>query len=87
MQGIQDKVPSTAEVQNTREYKKKSWWRRYFPERIWGPPTHKGYSVSYPGRAVNHLPPSGAEVKDRVELYLYPPPLLNRGSVFRANFY
>jgi hypothetical protein len=35
-----------------------------------------GYRVSFlgvkrPGRGVNHPPPSNAEVKERVELYLY----------------
>jgi hypothetical protein len=29
--------------------------------------------VKRPGRGVDHLSPSSAEVKERVELYLYPP--------------
>jgi hypothetical protein len=29
--------------------------------------------VKWPGRDVDHLPPSSAEVKERVELYLYSP--------------
>ena len=29
--------------------------------------------VKWPGRGVDHLPPSNAEVKERVELYLYFP--------------
>ena len=29
--------------------------------------------VKRPGRAVDHPPPSSAEVKERVELYLYAP--------------
>jgi len=29
--------------------------------------------VKRPGRGVDHPPPSGAEVKDREELYLYSP--------------
>ena len=29
--------------------------------------------VKWPGRGVNHPPPSSAEVKERVELYLYSP--------------
>jgi len=29
--------------------------------------------VKWPGRGVNHSPPSSAEVKKRVELYLYSP--------------
>ena len=30
--------------------------------------------VKRPGRGVNHQPPSSAEVKDTVELYVYLPP-------------
>ena len=29
--------------------------------------------VKQPGSGVNHQPPSSAEVKDTVELYVYPP--------------
>jgi len=29
--------------------------------------------VRRPGRGVDHLPPSSAEVKERIELYLYAP--------------
>ena len=29
--------------------------------------------VKRPGRGVDHLPPSSAEVKERIELYLYSP--------------
>jgi hypothetical protein len=50
------------------------------PDRPWGPPSllYDGYRVSCagvkrPGRGVNHPPPSSAEVKERVELYLYSP--------------
>jgi hypothetical protein len=46
----------------------------------WGPPSllYNGYRVSFPGvkrsgRGVNHPTPSSAEVKERVELYLYSP--------------
>ena len=44
------------------------------PDRLWGP--INGYRISFsrvkrPGRDVNHPPPSSAEVKERVELYLY----------------
>jgi hypothetical protein len=53
---------------------------RIYPDRPWGPPSlpYNGYRVSFPGlklpgRGVNHPPPSSAEVKVRVELYLYPP--------------
>jgi hypothetical protein len=48
------------------------------PDRPWGPPSllYNGYRVSFPvakrpGRGVDHPPPSSAEVKERVELYLY----------------
>ena len=44
----------------------------------WGPPNllYNGYRVSFPGvqrpgNGVNHLPSSSAEVKERLELYLY----------------
>jgi hypothetical protein len=60
-----------------------SRWRRVFrtrPDRPWGPPglLCSGCRVSFPGvkrpgRGVNHLPPSSAEVKERVELHLYSP--------------
>jgi hypothetical protein len=50
------------------------------PARPWGPPSllYNGYQVSFPGvkrpgRGVDHPPPSRAEVKERVELYLYSP--------------
>jgi hypothetical protein len=48
------------------------------PDRYRGPLSllYNGYRVSYPGlklprRGVNHPPHSSAEVKARVELYLY----------------
>jgi hypothetical protein len=48
--------------------------------RPWGPPSllYNEYRVSFPGvkqpgRGVNHQLPSSAEVKERVELYLYSP--------------
>jgi hypothetical protein len=50
------------------------------PDRPWDPPSllYNGYRVSFPGvkrpgRGVDHPPPSNAEVKERVELYLYSP--------------
>ena len=50
------------------------------PDWPWGPPCllYNGYRVSFPGvkrpgRGVDHLTPSSAEVKERVELYLYSP--------------
>jgi hypothetical protein len=46
----------------------------------WGPPSllYNGYGVSFPGvkrsgRGVDHPPPSSAEVKEIVELYLCSP--------------
>ena len=60
------------------------------PDRPWGPPSllYNGYRVFFsgvkrPGRGVNHPSPSSADVKERVELYLYSPagpswPLLGR---------
>ena len=38
--------------------------------------------VERPGRGVDHPPPSRAEVKERVQLYLYPPPLDPRGLFY-----
>jgi len=57
------------------------------PDWPWGPPSllYNGYRVFprgkvRPGRAVDHSPPSSAEVKERVELYLYPPVGHNQAS-------
>jgi hypothetical protein len=51
------------------------------PHRPWSPPNllHNRYRVSFlgvkrPGRGVDHTPQSSAEVKERVELYLYSAP-------------
>jgi hypothetical protein len=55
-------------------------WGRIFctrPYQLWGPPNllHNGYRVipreERPKRGVNHPPQSSAEVKERVDLYLY----------------
>jgi hypothetical protein len=47
------------------------------PDRPWGPPSllYTGYRVirGLKRRVVNHSPSSGAEAKERVELYLYSP--------------
>jgi hypothetical protein len=57
------------------------------PDWPWGPPSllYDGYPVFFPGvkrpgRDVNHPLPSSAEVKERVQLYLYSPsgPVLGR---------
>jgi hypothetical protein len=60
-----------------------SRWGEIFstrPDRPWSPPIllYSGYrvpllGVKRPGRGVNHLPPTSAEVKERVELYMYLP--------------
>ena len=64
------------------------------PDRPWGPPSllYNEYRVSFPGvkrpgRGVDHPPPSSAEVKEKVELYLYFPsgpswPVLGRTLPF-----
>ena len=51
---------------------------RFSTDRAWGLPSllYDGYRVSFPGvkrpgRGINHPPPSSAEVKDRIELYIY----------------
>jgi hypothetical protein len=47
------------------------------PDPPWGPPNllHNGSfpGVKRPERGVDHPPPSSAEVKERVELYIYSP--------------
>ena len=42
-------------------------------DRPWGPPSLlcNGYQVFFAGRGLDHPLPSSAEVKERVELYLY----------------
>jgi hypothetical protein len=74
-----------------------SRWGRDFrtrPDRPWGLPSrlYNGYRVSLPGvkrpgRGANHPPSSSAEVKERIELYLYFPsgpswPVLGRTLLF-----
>jgi hypothetical protein len=53
---------------------------RTLPDQLWSPPSnlYSGYRFSFagvkrPGRGVNHPPPSYAEVKERIEPYLYSP--------------
>jgi hypothetical protein len=60
-----------------------SQWGEIFctgPNRPWGPPNifYNGYRVSFhgvrlPGRGVDHPPSFSAEVKERVQLYIYSP--------------
>jgi len=60
----------------------KSWWgeiSRTHPYWPWRPPSllcngyHAFPRIKQPGSGVDHPPPSSAEVKKRVELYLYSP--------------
>ena len=52
---------------------------RNCPDQPWGPPillyigTESLPGVKRPGHGIDHPPPSNAEVKERVELYLYSP--------------
>jgi hypothetical protein len=76
-----DKEISTDELWSTRKHEKNLGGGEIFrtrPHRPWEPPSllYNGYRVSFPGvkrpgRGANHPPPSSAEVKERVELYLY----------------
>jgi len=47
------------------------------PDQLWGPPSllHNRYQVSFPGikQPKRGIDLSGAQVKERVELYLYSP--------------
>jgi hypothetical protein len=64
------------------------------PDRPWGPPSllYNGYRVPFPrvkqpGRGVVHPPPCSAEVKERVELYIYSAPWIIMASlVLRLTF-
>jgi hypothetical protein len=49
------------------------------PDRPWSPPSlqYNYYCICFPGikrpgRGVNHTPTSSAEVKERVEIYVFP---------------
>jgi hypothetical protein len=77
---VGEKVKGQKKRKNS-ERKKFLWGGEIFckcPDQSWGPPglLYNGYRVScprvkWPGRGVNHPPPSTAEVKEREELYLY----------------
>jgi len=58
---------------------------RISPDRSRGPPCllHNGYALAFPavrrsGRGVDRPPPTSAEVKERVELYVHSPSGLSR---------
>ena len=61
------------------------------PDWTWGPPSllYKGYwffpRVKQPGRGVDRPPPSGAKVKERIELYLQSP--LDLHGLFQVELY
>ena len=66
--------------ENTRKFLVGGEMFRTSPDRPRGQPNllYNGHWVSYPGvnrpwRGVNHEPPCSAEVKERVQLYLYSP--------------
>ena len=57
-------------------------WRHFLthPDPPWSPPSllYSGYRLTFPevnrpGRGINHPLPSSAEVKERVELFIYYP--------------
>jgi hypothetical protein len=69
-----------------------SWGARFFAPLQTGPEAHPAsytirtwsfLGVKWPGRGVDHPPPSGAEVNDRVELNIYNP--LGLRGLFRMN--
>jgi hypothetical protein len=71
---------------------------RICPDRPWGPPSllYNGYRVipggKAPGRGADHPPPTSAEVKEKVELYLYSPsgpswPVLGKSLPLPLLFY
>jgi len=79
-----------------------SWWGVRFSAPIQtGPGAHPASctmgtrsfpGVKRPGRGVDHPPPSSAEVKERVELYLYSPsrpswPVLGRPLLYFTLLY
>ena len=45
----------------------------------WNPDVSKAPRVKRPGSGVDDPPSSNAEVKERVHIYLYPPPLRLQG--------
>jgi hypothetical protein len=80
---VNHSVPFTSDGIATRYGLKGSgiesrWGARFSAPVHTGPGAHNGYRLSFqgvkrPGRDIYHPLPSGAEVKERVELYLYPP--------------
>jgi hypothetical protein len=55
------------------------WWGRHVPQpsrpalRHAQPPVEQVPVLRRPGLAFDHLPQSSAKVKERIELYFYPP--------------
>ena len=104
-QGDEDKQTNREKVKGPKKRKnserKNSFGGEIFckrPDQSWGQPglLYNGYRVScprvkWPGRGVNHPPPSSAEVKEREELYLYYPaarslPVLGRARALPLPF-
>jgi len=64
---------------------------RICPDRSWGPPSllHNGYrlafpAIRWPGRGVDSPPPTSAEVKEKLELYVHSPSGPSRRVLGRA---
>ena len=65
-----------------------SWWEEFFltrPDRPRVPPSllYNDYHISFldvkrPGRSVDYQPPSRAEVREKVQLYIYSPSATSR---------
>ena len=72
---LQDNEDKVVVQMKYREQKKNPGGGKFFrtrPDWPWGPPSHL-YTAYRPGRGVNHPLPPSADVKERVELYLYSP--------------
>jgi hypothetical protein len=58
---------------------------RIRPDQHWAPPTTSFPGVKQPVHGIVHPPPSTAEVKERVQLYIYFPPRAFK-ACSRVNF-